>query len=151
MPKLGGVGVTRRIRELGLRTRVILLNAHDEPESVIKALRAGAGGYLLKETSIEDVERAIWTVQRGGSVVQPVSPEQLVAGLGSEKSAGLTPRELEVLELLASGKQYKEVADELSVSLNTVKSHTENLHERLGANNRTQAIRSARERGILNM
>ncbi len=80
--------------------------------------------------------------------IQPSSPEQLVAGLDS--GPGPTKRQLEVLQSLALGKGYKEIAQELSVSLNTIKTHAENLYERLDAHNRTQAIRSARERGILN-
>ena len=82
--------------------------------------------------------------------IQPSSSEQLVAGLDPRENPGLTQRQLEVLQSLALGKRYKEIAEELSVSLNTIKSHAENLYERLGAHNRTQAIRSARERGILN-
>ncbi len=82
--------------------------------------------------------------------IQPSSPEQLAAILDSRDDPGLTQRQLEVLQSLALGKRYKEIAKELSVSLNTIKTHTENLYERLGAHNRTQAIRSARERGILN-
>ena len=150
MPKLGVVEVTLRVREPGLGTRVILLTAHDEPEIFFEALRAGARGYLLKETSIGNLERAIWTVHQGGSVLQLSSPEQLAAGLVRGEDPGLTQRQLQVLRSLASGKRYKEIAEELSVSLNTIKSHAENVYERLGARNRTEAIRSARERGILN-
>ena len=82
--------------------------------------------------------------------IQPSSPEQLVAGLVPGENPGPTQRQLQVLQLLALGKRYKEIAEELSVSLNTIKSHTENLYEVLGARNRTEAIRAARERRILN-
>ena len=81
--------------------------------------------------------------------IQRSSPEQLVAGLDSGENPGLTQRQLEVLQSLALGKRYKDIAKELSVSLNTIKTHTEDLYGRLGAHNRTQAIRSARDRGIL--
>ena len=83
--------------------------------------------------------------------IQPSSPQQLAAGLVPGNNPGLTQRQLQVLQSLALGKRHKEIAKELSVSLNTIKTHTENLYEALGAHNRTQAIRSARERGILNV
>ena len=150
MPKLDGVETLKRLRELGVLTPVILLSVYTKDEYIFEGLRAGARGYLLKDIAGDELVSAIQRVHEGGSLLQPLIARRLIERLDPGADSRLTQRELEVLQLLALGKRYRDIAEELSVSVNTIKSHTESLYESLGAHNRTQAIRSARERGILN-
>ena len=150
MPKLDGVETVRRLRALGLEPQVILLSVYDRDEYIFEGLRAGARGYLLKDVAEEDLVRAIKTVHGGGSLLQPVIAKRLIDRLDSEARPHLTERELEVLQLLASGARNKEIADQLTLSVRTVRFHVENIYQKLGARNRTQAVRVASESGLLN-
>ena len=149
MPELDGVETLRRFREEGFETRAILLSVFAKDEQILAGLRAGASGYLMKDAHREDLLEAIRTVHAGGSMIPPVIAERLVAHLESPLS-DLTEREAEVLELLASGARNKEIAADLSLSAGTVKWHISNVFEKLDVTTRTEAVRVAQERGILN-
>ena len=150
MPRLDGVATLRRLRELGLDTRVILLAAYARDENILEGLGAGARGYLLKEIGRDDLVHAIRTVHAGESLLQPSIADRLIQGLDNEASPHLTKRELEVLHVLGLGARNKEIADRLDLTVNTVKFHIENLYRKLDVHSRTQAIRIARQRGLLN-
>ena len=115
---------------------------------MLEGLRAGARGYLLKEAGIDDLMRAIFAVSEGSLLLEPAMANRLIEVLDANDAPGLTPRELEVLRLLASGARNREIAEQLTVSVNTVKYHIENLYEKLGVSSRTQAVRVAGERGL---
>jgi len=149
MPKLDGVGALRRISELGLQTRVILLSVYATDEYIFDGLRAGAVGYLLKDVRSHDLANAIRTVHEGGSLLHPVVAKRLIERLESGAGPGLTKRELEVLRILASGAQNQQIADQLSLSVRTVRFHAENIYQKLGVQTRTEAVRVAMERGIM--
>ena len=126
-------------------------NATEKHLEVINRLRPTeplGRGYLLKEAEIDDLMRAILAVHEGGLLLQPAMASQLIEGLETDDTPALTPRELEVLHLLAAGARNREIADQLSLSVNTVKYHIENLYEKLGVRSRTQAVRVAGERGL---
>ena len=128
---------------------MILLSVYATDEYIFEGLRAGARGYLMKDIGREGLEHAIRTVYEGGSLLQPVIVERLIDRLDADETQALTGRELEVLQLLASGARNKEIADQMTLSVRTVRFHIEHLFQKLGAKNRTEAVRIATSRRIL--
>jgi DNA-binding NarL/FixJ family response regulator len=131
MPGLNGIAATERIRALGLATRVIGLSMHTERQFIDGMLRAGASGYLLKNTAARELSDAIDAVMAGTTYLSPPAAE----ALGSPDTPGgageLSPREREVLQLLASGKSSKEIADALFLSVRTVETYRAQLMDKL--------------------
>jgi DNA-binding NarL/FixJ family response regulator/two-component sensor histidine kinase len=148
MPRLDGVEALLRLRELGSGVRTILLSVLAD-ERLFAGLRAGARGYLPKDTGREAMARAIRTVHEGGSLLPPVIAAGLLEQLGRSPADALSIREVEILELLALGARNKEVAATLSISENTVRWHAANLYQKLAVTTRTEAIHVARQRGLL--
>ncbi len=151
MPKLDGVETLRRLRELGIDTPVILLSVYVEDDYIFEGLKAGARGYVTKDISRDDIAQAIRTVYEGGSLLQPVIAGRLIRRLDTEPTPNLTEREMEVLQLLASGARNKEIASQLVLSLNTVKFHVANVYQKLGVQTRTEAVRVASEHGLVSL
>ena len=149
MPKLDGVETVRKLRQLGLDTPVILLSVYAKDEYIFDGLRAGAKGYLMKDIGQAELVQAIKTVHEGGSLLQPVIASRLAERIAIDEASGLSERQHEVLQLVASGMRNQEIADQLFLSIRTVKFHVENVYQKLGVRSRTEAIRVARERGIL--
>jgi len=149
MPKQDGVETVRKLRQLGINTPVILLSVYATDEYIFDGLRAGARGYLMKDVGRAELVEAIKTVHDGGSLLQPVIANRLVERIAIDEASGLSVRQHEVLQLLASGARNQEIADQLFLSLRTVKFHVENLYRKLGVRTRTEAVRVARERSIL--
>jgi DNA-binding NarL/FixJ family response regulator len=157
MPVLGGVEATRLIAKLPRAPRVIALTTFDDDESVFEALRAGALGYLLKDTRSEEVVRAISLAARGESLLPPKIATKVVgelARIGASPKRdlaaelGLSEREVEVLRELARGASNKEIAAALSIAEGTVKNHVTNVFTKLGVQDRVQAALKARELGL---
>jgi len=149
MPGVDGVEAVQRMRKMGLDARVILLSVYANDEYIFEGLRAGARGYLMKDVGRDELVEAIKTVHEGGSLLQPAIATRLIERMSSEEASGLSKRELEVLSVIASGAQNKEISDQLSLSINTIKFHVANVFKKLGVQNRTEAVRIARERGLL--
>ena len=153
MPNLDGVATLERLRDVGSETRTIVFTAYDTDERILGALRAGARGYLLKGASRAEIFDAIRTVHSGGSLLGPVVTTRLLEHIErddeQERSNSLTPRELEVLALLARGRKNSEIADSLFVSERTVKFHVSSILGKLGAENRTEAARIAARRRLV--
>ena len=150
MPKLDGVETVRKLRQLGIDTPIILLSVYANDEYIFDGLRAGARGYLMKDVDQGELVEAIRTLNEGGSLLQPIIANRLVERMAIDEAAGLSERQQEVLQLLASGGRNQEIADQLFLSLRTVKFHVENLYRKLEVRTRTEAVRVARERSILN-
>jgi DNA-binding NarL/FixJ family response regulator len=158
MPRMDGIEATRRLRESSPGTRVIALTTYADDESVLGALRAGARGYLTKDSSAEDIREAILAVAAGDAALDPSVQQTVVAALstgdrvtGSAADAlpdGLTPREAEVLALIADGLSNAQIAEHLVVSPATVKSHINHLFAKAGIRDRAQAVRYAYSHGI---
>ena len=160
MPVLDGIEATRQISaDPGLDgVRVIVLTTFDLDDYVYGALRAGASGFLLKDTSPEDLHRAIQQVADGGALIAPEVTRRLVAEFCSRPGAGapsstltehLTAREVEVLRLVARGLSNAEVADLLVLSPLTAKTHVSRILAKLGARDRAQLVVTAYEAGLV--
>ncbi len=160
MPGMGGVEATRRIGELGLPTKVLVLTTFEEDAEVFAAIRGGAAGYLLKASPSEKLVEAIHAVAAGASVLQPSVTAKLLNEFNriSERTERrsvqplpepLSARELAVLQCLCDGLSNKEIAARLGIAEGTVKNHMTNVLGKLGALDRTQAALRARDLGLI--
>jgi DNA-binding NarL/FixJ family response regulator len=154
MPHLDGVGAIDQLRRSSPDTRTIVFTVFDTDDRILAALGAGAQGYLLKGAPRDEVFNAVRIVYTGGSLLQPIVASKVLrqirsGGLREEDPATLTPREVEVLALLARGKPNREIASWLSISERTVKFHVSSILGKLGAANRTEAVAIAAARGII--
>ena len=162
MPRLDGIGAIGRLRERHPDVRVIALTTYADDESVLGALRAGARGYLTKDASGQDIRSAILTVAAGDAALDPAVQHHVVAALAGGGAAhedssaasacdlpdDLTPREAEVLALIAAGLTNAEIAERLVVSPTTIKSHINHLFAKAGLRDRAQAVNYAYRTGI---
>ncbi|MCS7475559.1 response regulator [Umezawaea endophytica] len=146
MPGLDGVSATR---ELSATTRVLVLTTYDTDVHVIPAIEAGATGYLLKDAPRDELLRAVRAAARGEAVLAPSVAALLMNRVRRPAPGPLSPRELEVLHLVAGGATNKEAAAELFLTEATVKSHTLNIYAKLGVNDRAAAVTEAFHRGLL--
>lgn len=157
MPRLNGIEAIRRLRESGCNTPVIILTTFDDHDLVMDGINAGATGFLLKDVSLETLIDAIESVHAGGSVIQPVLTEALLRrvreqGLGFDsvrEPEALTPRETEILRLVAAGYSNREISSMLSKSEGTVKNHVSNILSKMGVRDRTRAVLKALELGLI--
>jgi DNA-binding NarL/FixJ family response regulator len=156
MPVLDGIEATRRITEAEDAPRVIILTTFELDEYVFEALRAGASGFLLKRTDPEQLVAAVRIVAGGEALLSPSVTRRLIAAftrrpqMGSNlRLADLTEREREVLLLIARGLSNQELADQLFIADNTVKTHVKRIFTKLGARDRAQAIVMAYESGLM--
>jgi len=161
MPRLDGIEATRRLRESQPEVSVIALTTYADDESVLGALRAGARGYLTKDAGSEDIRKAILTVAAGEAALDPAVQHHVVSALASETTTSdcdtvagaelpdeMTPREAEVLALIAEGLTNAEIAERLVVNQTTVKSHINHLFAKAGLRDRAQAVNYAYRTGI---
>jgi DNA-binding NarL/FixJ family response regulator len=159
MPRCDGVEATRRLCETSAGAKVIVLTTYADDRSVVDALRAGARGFLTKDAGAEEIEQAIAAVVRGEAAIDPAVQHHLVqavaAGTPSHEPPrapslpdGLTPREVEVLALIAEGLTNAEIAGRLVVSEATVKSHINHLFTKTGVRDRAQAVTYAYRHGL---
>jgi DNA-binding NarL/FixJ family response regulator len=162
MPRLDGIEATRRLRERHPDIRVIALTTYADDESVLGALRAGARGYLTKDAGSDDIRAAILAVAAGDATLDPTIQRHVVAALANEQAPrpekclaaaddlpdDLTPREAEVLVLIAEGLSNTEIAERLVVSQTTIKSHINHLFTKAHLRDRAQAVNYAYRTGI---
>jgi DNA-binding NarL/FixJ family response regulator len=150
MPRLDGVETLRRLAEAEQPVRTIVFTAFDTDDRIVEAIRAGAKGYLLKGAPREELFNAIRVVHAGGSLLHPLVATKIMGRLQQDDGPdALTPREAEVLQLVAQGLPNKEIAARLVVTERTVKFHVSSLLGKLGASNRTEMVALAKQRNLL--
>ena len=164
MPRLEGAEATRQILAALPETRVLVLTTYADDEFLFAALRAGARGYLTKDATAEEIEQAIRALAAGQTHLDPAVQQRLITAVvdrrpptpgsvaaatsGSDLPDELTPRELEVLKLIAAGLSNAEIAASLIVSAATVKTHVNHIFQKTGARDRAQAVRYAYDHGL---
>ncbi len=160
MPIMDGVEATRRILQMNKPTKVIVLTTFDDDENVFEALRAGAVGYLLKDVSSEKLYEAIKAANQGEYFLLPSITAKVVSEFSriSKPAAKhqdaflpdpLSPREIEIIRLVATGASNKEIAEKLVISEGTVKNHLSSILSKLSVRDRMQAVLKAKELGII--
>lgn len=155
MPRLDGLGVLRALQEKGSGPPTLILTTFDDDELVLGGLRLGAKGYLLKDVSLTQLLDAVETLAQGGTLVQPAVTERLLRGLPKteypsfDTPEDLTPRELDVVRLLAGGYSNKEIGGALGMTEGTVKNHVSSVLAKLGVRDRTRAVLRALELGYV--
>jgi len=154
MPKLGGLEALRRMRDEAPEVQVVMLTVSDQDSDLLASIRFGAKGFIHKSLSAQEFLEMISGLERGEAAMSRKTAARLIAGLGSEPAPRLddrprlTPRETELLELVANGLSNKAIAQALSVTENTVKYHIRNILQKLGAQNRTEAVAHALRAGL---
>ena len=156
MPRVDGIEAIRRLAARGDRPRAIALTTYADDASVLGALRAGARGYLTKDAGADEIRAAVEAVARGEAALDPAVQHHVVAALAApaaedeapELPDGLTPREAEVLGLIAEGLTNAEIADRLVVSAATVKTHVNHIFAKAGVRDRAQAVVYAYSHGL---
>ncbi len=149
LPVLDGVGVARALRAEAPRVAVLIISAFRDETGFLRALAAGARGYVLKDAAPEALHQAILECAAGGMPVDPALAPLLLRQSRGEDS--VTPRELEVLELLAQGLANKEIAGRLHLAESTVKTHLESIFRKLEAQDRTGAVTAALRKGLVRL
>ncbi len=150
LPGMNGVDAIPRLTAAAPRPRVVVLTAYDTEERVLGALKAGAAGYLLKGAGAAEIVQAIRAVAAGGSYLTPRVAARVVAQVNAPRRSGrLSDRERQVLRLVARGRSNKQIARDLGITERTVKFHMTSIFNKLGADNRAQAIAIAAERRLL--
>jgi DNA-binding NarL/FixJ family response regulator len=155
MPVLNGIEALRKIRAACPDTKVIMLSMHDDLQFIVESLKAGASGYLLKESAFEELSMAVRTLERNGiylsaSIADTVIRDYLMKNQSSDAEAFsiLTPREREVLQMIAEGKTTKEAAQYLRISVKTVETHRQQIMDKLGLHSIAQLTKYAIKEGI---
>jgi len=153
MPRMDGITTIRQIKNLSPSTRILVLTSFSEDDKVFPAIKAGALGYLMKDTKPADLAESIRSVYRGQPSLHPQVARKLmdqIAPRGEEAEERLTPREMEVIGLIARGHSNKEIAGALAISEKTVKAHVSNILQKLHLADRTQAALYAVREKIAN-
>jgi DNA-binding NarL/FixJ family response regulator len=155
MPRLTGIQAAAELRKRKPELKTLMLSMHDSEQFLFEALKAGASGYVLKSGADTDIVEAVRAAMRGDSYLYPSAVTTLVrdyverGGRGEEQFDVLTPRELEVLKLIAEANTSKEIADKLFISIKTVDRHRQNILEKLGMSDRVELTRYAIRRGLI--
>ena len=153
MPGINGLEATRRLRATLPEARVLVLTMHADREYISQVIQAGAAGYVLKQAAAQELVRAIRAVSAGEAYLDPSSTRTLIGDyverVASEAADGLTPREREVLRLVALGATNRSIANDLGISVKTVEAHRANIMAKLNVHDRTDLARYAIRVGLI--
>ncbi len=151
MPEMDGVAATKEIRARRPEANVLVLTTYDSDADILRAVEAGATGYLLKDSPREELYEAVRAAASGRALLAPVVAQRLMSHISKSGQRALSRRELEVLDLVRRGLSNREVARSLHLSEATVKTHLIHIYGKLGVDDRTSAVNVALERGILSL
>ena len=151
MPDLDGASATAEIRARRPETQILVLTTYDTDADIVRAIEAGAIGYLLKDVPHEELSRAVRAAARGEPALAPAVAERLMDRARGGAGEALTAREIDVLQLAARGLSNNEIAKELFVSATTVKAHLAHIYRKLGVSDRTAAVTTALERQVIRL
>lgn len=150
MPKQSGLAVLQQVNAAKLPTRVLLLSMYDNDEYVAEAVRAGAGGYLIKDAAVEELGLALDALRNGDVYLSPAISRKLAQAFsGGRSSPGLTARQTQILRLIALGRSSKEIARELDLSIKTVETHRTQIMDRLEIRDLAGLVRYAVRSGLV--
>jgi two-component system NarL family response regulator len=158
MPGISGLEVVDKIIDASPETRVVLLTSSESEEDLLAAIKAGAAGYIVKDTSFPKLVSAMQDVMAGGAVVSPAMGGKLFEivahllrnrELAATRRPSLTGREVEILQWIAEGRTSRQIGEELFISENTVKNHVRNILDKLGMRSRHEAVRYAEQAGLV--
>ena len=151
MPILDGVGAIQAIVADKLDCHVLVLTTYDTDADIVRAIEAGATGYLLKDTPRDELFRAVRAAARGESALAPTVATRLMSRMRAPAQMQLSAREIEVLQLVSEGKSNREIGRNLHISTATVKTHLIHIYDKLNVNDRTAAVTVALQNGILRL
>ena len=151
MPGMDGVTATEQIKSTHTGIHILVLTTYDSDADILRAVEAGATGYLLKDAPREELSRAVRATARGESVLAPSVAARLMGQMRRPAEEALTAREIQVLGLVAQGASNKEIGQQLCISEATVKSHLIHIFDKLAVSDRTAAVTTAVKRGILRL
>ena len=157
MPKMNGIKATEIIKSKYPQIKIVMITVFDTDDNVFNAIKAGADGYLLKETKAEKIYEAIGETLSGGAAMSPsiamktlkLLKNPIIFESTETEHIELSMREIEILEQLSKGLKNKDIADNLFISFSTVKKHIENIYKKLQAHNRIELIQKAKQNGLL--
>lgn len=150
MPGRGGLEVAEEVRGFAPKTRLLFLTMHEDDATIARAIEIGADGYVAKTASSEILRRALRDVAEGGTYLSPGVARLVMGRAGSKPPGGqLTPRELEILRLMAEGARPSEAAERLFLSVKTVKNHLTSIYTKLGVRTGAQAVAEAYRQGLV--
>ena len=148
-PDMSGIETTQRIKKIKPDVKVLMLTMFTDPATVTRAVKAGADGYLSKGASRDAVERAIWDVMEGRSVLDPNVTKGVFGTLGKDDPQALTERELDILQELSDQKSTREIGEALFLSEDTVRGHLKAIFRKLQVRDRAEAVSEAFRRGLV--
>ena len=151
MPEMDGVEATRALQERRPKVAILVLTTYDTDEAIVRAVEAGAAGYMLKDSPTEDLVDAVRRAAAGETVLAPPITKRLVDRLHKVSPDALTSREIEVLREVANGNTNAEVAERLHISEATVKTHLIHIYDKLAVSDRAAAVARAYEQGVLSV
>ncbi len=160
LPKIDGIEATRRIKERGIDSSILMLTSRDNEGDIYAALQAGADGYIMKGCNLEALNSAIKSVSQKAAWLDPMIARVVLSNLQKQDFStkdktetinkyGLTKKELEVLSLISEGMSNKEIADKLVITMSTTKAHVHNILQKLYVSDRTKATVKARDEGLV--
>lgn len=157
MPKMNGIEAVLAVKARFPLIKVIMLTVFDNDENIFNAIKAGADGYFLKDVSHQELCKGIFETMQGGAAMTPsiaaktlklLREPQIFKSSADQQDFALTAREVEVLELLSKGLKYSAIADNLFLSVSTIRKHIENIYNKLQVHNKLEAIQKAKNNGI---
>ena len=160
LPKIDGIEASKRIKEMGLDSSILMLTSRDSEDDVYAALQAGADGYIMKGCNLEALNSAIVSVSQKAAWLDPMIARLVLSGVQKQSLSskekleninkyGLTKKELEVLALISEGQSNKEIAEKLVITMSTTKAHVHNILQKLYVTDRTKATVKARDEGLV--